>query len=127
MPVEVPVEIAPALPPAPRPTAPAPVPAEVKGTSTNVPFGGSAELRVRLPSDARLFIDDHLTRTTGSKRDYRSPELAAGTIYAYELRAEITRNGQTTTQTKLVHVQASESAEIAFDFDAPQVASVSER
>jgi uncharacterized protein (TIGR03000 family) len=87
----------------------------------------SAELVVRVPADARLFVDDHAMRTTGTVRHYRSPELAAGATYQYELRAEITRDGQTTTQTKLVRVTAGTSQELDFQLDSPQTALVSHR
>ena len=85
----------------------------------------SAELVVRVPADARLFVDDQAMRTTGTVRCYRSPELAASATYEYELRAEITRDGQTTTQTKLVRVTAGTSQELDFELDSPQTTLVS--
>jgi uncharacterized protein (TIGR03000 family) len=51
---------------------------------------------IRLPADAALTINDHLTRETGSVRTYQTPPLSVGGHYAYNLKAtskgkEVTR------------------------------------
>jgi uncharacterized protein (TIGR03000 family) len=87
----------------------------------------SADLIVRLPADARLFVDDQVMHNLGAERHLRSPQLAAEKTYQYELRAEITRDGQTTTETKLVKVTAGKSQQVTFDLDSTPLSLVSQR
>jgi uncharacterized protein (TIGR03000 family) len=53
-------------------------------------------LTVRLPADAALLIDDHMTTETGGVRTFQTPPLPVGRYYAYTLKAtsqgkEVTR------------------------------------
>jgi len=123
MPVEmVPVEVEPAPPATPAPAAPAPT--ETKSAPA---APQSADLRVRLPEDARLVVGDFVTQAEGSERYYRSPALESGKEYLYELRAEVVRDGRTIEQTKTVHVKAGQTVEVDFSFDQPWVAQASAR
>jgi len=117
IPVEVPIDPVPIQPPMPTET-----------TRANLrQQDASADLIVRLPADARLSVDDHVMHTLGTARHLRSPQLAAGKTYQYELRAEITRDGQTTTETKLVKVIAGKLQEVTFDLESPPLVLVSQR
>lgn len=120
--VTVPIEATPALPPIPSPAA---VPVQpLTETSSTVESSppSVAEMRVHLPADASLVIDDFVTRSSGVVRHYRSPSLEAGKTYMYEVRAEVVRDGRTVHQTKIVQVRAGETANVDFELDAPQIA-----
>jgi uncharacterized protein (TIGR03000 family) len=84
-------------------------------------------LSVEVPADAVVIINDHTTTSTGNDRSYVSRGLEAGGSYRYEVRAEITRNGETVSQTKVVNLMANETANLTFNLNPPQVASVIDR
>jgi uncharacterized protein (TIGR03000 family) len=79
------------------------------GTSLN-----QARLIVELPEDARLYIDDHLTKTTSARRVFNTPTLDRGLSYYYMVRAEVVRDGKTYSETKRVIVRAGEEIRTAF-------------
>jgi uncharacterized protein (TIGR03000 family) len=57
-------------------------------------------ITIRLPADATLFIDEHLTKETGTERTFLTPPLREGRHYAYVLKA--TANGKTVTRPILI-------------------------
>jgi uncharacterized protein (TIGR03000 family) len=84
-----------------------------------------AMLIVNLPAQARLIVDDYVTKGTAGQRLFQTPPLAAGNTYAYVLRAEIEREGRTVSQTQRVIVRAGEQTRVSFDFGAPDIAAAS--
>lgn len=99
----------------PRDTAPpadAPAPAPGGSTSTQRADG---MLIVEVPTDAKIYVNGRLTSTPGEVREYVSRNLAHGYNYAYEVRAEVQRDGQTITDTKRVDLRAGESTKLAFN------------
>lgn len=114
-----------AAPVVPAPgTAPAPGAAPVPGAVPPVP-GTSTGLNkadgllaVNVPEDAKIFVNGQPTSSTGAARQYVSRDLANGYNYAYEVRAEVVRDGKTVEQVKTVNVRAGETANLAFDFPA---------
>jgi uncharacterized protein (TIGR03000 family) len=62
-------------------------------TSTVTPQKRPARIRVRLPADAELFINDKPTTSTGPVREFETPELDPDQIYNYLLRARWTEGG----------------------------------
>jgi uncharacterized protein (TIGR03000 family) len=74
-------------------------------------------LTVRLPAEAKVFINDRPTTSTGSVRTYVSRELTPGESYTYQVRAELVRDGQTLTETRTIRLRAGEQQEVAFAFD----------
>ena len=87
--------------------------------------GTSAQLNLQVPQDAKVVINNYATNSTGTLRRYVSRGLQPNTEYQFEIRAEVTRNGAQIERTKLVRVRANETADVAFDFTTPQMASVS--
>ena len=81
-------------------------------------------LNVRVPADAIVIVNDHPTTSTGNIRRYVSRGLNPGLTYRFEIRAEVKRDGTTISRDKVVDLQANQSADLVFDFDAPQVASL---
>ena len=47
-----------------------------------------ATLVVEVPANARLYINDQMTRQTGQVRTFNSPALEPGRTYAYKLVAQ---------------------------------------
>jgi uncharacterized protein (TIGR03000 family) len=73
-----------------------------------------ARITVRLPADARLYVDDVLCPLTGDTRSFPTPALKPGRPYSYTLAAEITENGRTIRVTRKVDVRPGEETAVNF-------------
>jgi uncharacterized protein (TIGR03000 family) len=99
---------------------PGPLPAsvvEVPAATPEVVLAQPAplEVEVRVPkADARLFVDGTETKSTGLVRKFTTPPLKTSAAYTYEVRAEWTVDGLTTTATKQVTGRAGEKAVAEF-------------
>ena len=58
----------------------------------------SARVRVELPTDARLFVDGTLMKSTSAVRLFLTPALDSNRACSYELKVELTRNNRTYTE-----------------------------
>jgi uncharacterized protein (TIGR03000 family) len=76
--------------------------------------GTSARITVRLPEEARLFIDGVECSLTSDTRTFDTPALEAGREYTYTLRAELRRDGQTVTDHRVVVFRAGEPVTVDF-------------
>ncbi len=95
----------------PGPEAPPPMKKEDlkdKGEVIQTGMGQRARMIINLPTDAKLFIDDKLTRSTSERRSFSTPQLNQGDTYYYELRVELVRNGEPITQTRKVTLKAGD-------------------
>jgi uncharacterized protein (TIGR03000 family) len=116
-PVYAPATVAPpagapgAAPPGGR--APEPVPAPKKEESKTTALD-QARLIVTLPANAKLYVDDQLTKATSERRVFNSPRLEPGQTYYYILRAEMTGAGKTQSETKRVLLHAGDVIETSF-------------
>jgi uncharacterized protein (TIGR03000 family) len=80
-----------------------------------------AKVVVQMPADAKLYVDDYLTKNDGkAERVFNTPALEAGKDYFYVLKAETVKDGQPVTETKRIVVRAGEEARASFA--APAVA-----
>lgn len=100
-----------------------PTPAVPEDGGTGI--GASTQLNLQVPQDAKVTINDYVTNSTGTLRRYVSRGLQPNAEYQFQIRAEVTRNGATIERTKVVRVRANETADVAFDFATPQMASLS--
>jgi len=75
----------------------------------------SARVSVRLPADARLFVDGVPCPLKSSTREFDTPKLEPGRRYSYTLKAELVRDGQTLTEEKQVILQAGRKVNVNFD------------
>ena len=100
----------PTLPPAPGDEA-------KPSARRNLP-PGAALLSVVVPQDARVYVNGLLTQTPGEHRQYISYGLQPGYNYTYEVRAEVTRNGQVQSDTQVVQVRVGQTRDLAFKLDA---------
>jgi uncharacterized protein (TIGR03000 family) len=105
-PVEAPMETQPAPPEVPTPDA-------------------AAAIRVTLPTDAVVFVNDRPTTSTGGERSYVSRGLVGGRTYAYALRVEFNRDGEKVVENKTVRLKAGESIDLSFG-DGEQIAANAE-
>jgi uncharacterized protein (TIGR03000 family) len=85
----------------------------------------AAAIRVTLPTDAVVFVNDRPTTSMGAERSYVSRGLVGGRTYAYELRVEFTREGEKVVENKTVRLKAGESIDLSFG-DGEQVAANAE-
>src|SRR5262249_31701396 len=74
-----------------------------------------AHITVRLPAQARLYVDDTLCPLTSDTRTFDTPPLQAGRKYYYSMRVELERNGQRLSETRRVVVAAGERVDVAFN------------
>lgn len=77
----------------------------------------NARVTVRLPSDARLWVDSVYCPLTSSERSFNTPNLQKGKQYFYNLRMETTQAGQTVSQTRRVALEAGQ--QVTVDFRTP--------
>lgn len=75
----------------------------------------AARITVKLPADAKLFVDDVACTLTSDTRTFETPKLDAGKKYGYTLRAEAVRDGQTVTATRKVVMTAGEALTVQFE------------
>jgi len=74
----------------------------------------TARITVKLPADARLYVDDVLCPLTSGTRSFDTPELSAGQRYYYTLKAETVRDGETRSSRKRVVVEAGKEVTVEF-------------
>lgn len=72
------------------------------------PAATPARLTVELPADAVLFVDGEKVPGTGVTRNFHTPSLPDGTFF-YDLKAEVTVDGQPVTETVRVMVKGGDA------------------
>jgi uncharacterized protein (TIGR03000 family) len=79
---------------------------------------------VKLPADAKLYVDGVLVPQTTPTRSFDTPPLNPSLTYGYTLKAEVVRNGKTLAESKKVKLLAGK--EVSVDFgDMADVQAVS--
>ena len=73
-----------------------------------------AKIVVRLPADARLFVDDVPFPHTGPVRTFETPPLNPGENYHYTLRAELVRDGQPVRVSLKANLKAGQTTNVDF-------------
>jgi uncharacterized protein (TIGR03000 family) len=85
------------------------------------PPSDNALITVRLPSDAKLLVDDMPTNETGPVRQFVIPgSLEKGKTYHYNLKAEWMENGQPVTRDRKVDFQAGNQVVVDFNQNRDQ-------
>jgi uncharacterized protein (TIGR03000 family) len=79
-----------------------------------------AKVTVRLPDDAKLFIDGVLCPLTSSVRTFETPKLDPGRQYFYNVKAEVVRDGREASESRRVVVEAGKETTVEF----PNIAGV---
>ncbi len=99
------------MPPANGNEAPEPPAAARANTGT---------LTVNVPADAKVYVNGQATTSTGAARSYVSRGLRNGFKYAYEVRAQVVRDGRTIEEVKTIELRAGEVSRLAFDLNAAE-------
>jgi uncharacterized protein (TIGR03000 family) len=73
-----------------------------------------AQITVRLPADAKLFVDNSPCPLTSGIRTFNTPKLEQGKKYFYTLKAEAVQNGQTVVQSQRVTMTAGQRVNVDF-------------
>lgn len=74
----------------------------------------SANVTVKLPADASLYVDGVLCPLTSASRSFSTPELNAGQSYYYTLKAEVVRGGEKHAASQRVLVEAGKQVIVEF-------------
>jgi len=74
-------------------------------------------LTVNVPEGAVLSVNGQVIETTTGTQIFYSPDLQPDMDYHYTLRVQVTRDGQSTDETRDVTVRAG--MESSVDFNAP--------
>jgi uncharacterized protein (TIGR03000 family) len=77
-------------------------------------------VNLRLPSDAKVWLEGSQTNQTGTNRSFESPPLAFGPEYAYQIRIQWKQDGKDVTQTRQIKVHAGDV--INLTLGSPEVA-----
>jgi uncharacterized protein (TIGR03000 family) len=72
------------------------------------------QVDVKLPADARLFVDGEAVPMTGESRTFQTPALESGRQYYYTVKVEAVRNGEKVSKTERVIVTAGRTARVDF-------------
>jgi len=102
--------------PTPEPKIASPLTRPAASTPSS-PAGAAtdrATITVKLPPGATLYVDDRKSPSTDPVRQFSTPPIPAGRDFAYLMKAEIVRNGQTETFTQKVPFRAGERVEVDF-------------
>ncbi len=78
-------------------------------------------LNVRVPENAKVFVNGVATSSVGSERQYMTQNLTPGRVYTYEVKVESMLNGEKVVDTKKVDLAVGDARTV--DFDMAQVAS----
>ena len=73
-----------------------------------------AKISIEVPEGAKLFVDGNLINVAPGTRTFQSPALAPGESYFYEVRLEISQNGQRRVEEQRVVVRSGQDALVRF-------------
>jgi uncharacterized protein (TIGR03000 family) len=111
---------APAAPPpatgTPPATPPAGTPPATPGTppATGRPAGTSAKLIIEKPADAKIYVDERLVSSEGTRQTFATPSLDPTQAYFYMVRVEAVRDGKPVSESRRVIVRAGETVSETF-------------
>jgi len=106
--VAAPLVPAPEKTEAPKATPPVATPR----LTANVPE--RARITVKLPAGATLYVDGRKSDRAGLVREFTTPPLTPGQEFAYQMKAEVMRNGQPESQSTKVTFRAGELVTVDF-------------
>jgi uncharacterized protein (TIGR03000 family) len=79
---------------------------------------------VRLPADAKLFVDGVACPLTSDTRSFATPALQPGQRYFYTMRVELVRDGVTQSDSQRVVLEAGQASNVTFPTAATATASI---
>jgi uncharacterized protein (TIGR03000 family) len=96
------------------PGAPIPMSIEFEAAKAKPSVSAPANLIVKLPADAKFYVDGALTKGEGTTRNFHTPELPHGKTFFYDLKAEVTVEGKLIVENKRVLVRGGEDINESF-------------
>ena len=72
-------------------------------------------IRLHVPSDARIWIEDAAMSQSGADRSFVSPPLTPGYDYTYHIRVRWDENGQAVERSREVKVHAGDRINLTID------------
>ena len=72
-------------------------------------------LVVNVPENAKVYVNDYLTTSTGTQRQFLSKGLVDGKTYKYAVRVEVEQDGEVRTETRNVSLTAGNTIQVAFN------------
>ena len=103
------------IPPTPRPTE------DAEETLILPRARNNAVLSLNVPRDAKVYINDQLTKTEGEVRDYVSRRLKKGEHYEYHVKAIVNRDGREIVRTHAVKLEPGIKKRVTLDFEKTAV------
>ena len=76
-----------------------------------------AYLNVKVPGDAKVYLQDQLMTIPGTQRRFVTPAIQQGYQSNYTVKVEVVRNGQTITKTAQATVPAGQEVDVVVSFD----------
>ena len=76
-------------------------------------------LTVKVPTEAKVFVNGKPTTTRGTTRTYVSSGTRSGQQYKYEIRAELDQDGTNQVESQVVYAGAGENPTVTFDMGPP--------
>ncbi len=76
-------------------------------------------IRVRVPAEARVYVNDKRTTSTGELREFVARKLVPGKVYTFPVKAVIEKDGREVERQEIISVRGGEEASVAFNFDQP--------
>jgi len=80
-----------------------------------------ARVTVKLPADARLWVDQVECPLTSGERSFNTPNLQPGQTYYYTVRMQVQREGAPVTDSQRVLVRAGQEVTVTFAPPAPVI------
>ena len=74
----------------------------------------SVRFIVSVPADAKVFVNGHLTTSTGERRQFQSTGVQPSVVYPYQVRAEFVRDGKPVSEEKTVQLTAGQIGSVEF-------------
>jgi len=99
----------------------APIPDADAGSTQFRQRSSQAVLSLKLPRDAKVYINGKLTKTEGTLRQYVSRNLKEDKDYRYQVKAVVNKDGREIVRTRLVNMRPGKDRLVRFDFNQPQV------
>jgi uncharacterized protein (TIGR03000 family) len=76
--------------------------------------GTSAKLIIEKPADAKIYVDDKLVTSEGTRQTFATPALDPAQAYYYTVRVEAVRDGKPAGETRRVIVRSGETVQESF-------------
>lgn len=79
------------------------------------PNDAKASVVVRVPANAKVFIDNYPMKSTSTERVFTTPALQPGESYFYTIRVVVEKDGKEFEEVRRVSVRAGETSRLAFE------------